>query len=323
MLRSKILPRRRCAFYSFFHLLALLPSILSLPEAYSTRSKTRICLPALSKNQKPNSNINDKPEVTYNFTNRTPHLQLTRAAAHWLQAQIDKLSHIRLTPDELAFLKRECTYLSAEYLDFLTTFQLKPKEHVQLAFTPEEGEKEGDDVRGTVTLQTTGKWLDTILYEIPLLALVSEAYFKFCDRDWDYNGQLDGAREKGRKLLEGGCVFSEFGSRRRRDLHTHELVMQGLTEAAEEGKEEGKKWSGAFTGTSNVHLAMKFGVKPVGTVAHEWFMGVAAVTNNYEEANEIAIRYWVESYGEGVSLFFFLLLVCPAGLAFPRHFKRY
>ncbi len=93
-------------------------------------------------------------------------------------------------------------------------------------------------------------------------------------------------------------MFSEFGTRRRRDSHTHELVMQGLTRAAATAK--GKGWKGKLTGTSNVHMAMKYGIPPVGTVAHEWFMGIASITNDYVHANETALRYWVGCFGEGV-----------------------
>ncbi len=141
--------------------------------------------------------------------------------------------------------------------------------------------------------------MDTILYEIPLLALTSEAYFKFVNKDWNYNAQEEKAFKKGMTLLDHGCMFSEFGSRRRRDYHTQELVLQGLCRAAEKGKNQG--WRGKLTGTSNVHFAMKFGIPPVGTVAHEWFMGIAAITNDYERVNEIALRYWVGTFGEGVS----------------------
>ena len=140
--------------------------------------------------------------------------------------------------------------------------------------------------------------MSTILYEIPLLALTSEAYFKFCDKDWNHDGQEEQAYEKGAKLLNNGCMFSEFGTRRRRDYHTHDLVMKGLTRAARLSEEQ--KWSGKLTGTSNVHMAMKYGVPPIGTVAHEWFMGIASITNDYGHANETALRYWVGSFGEGV-----------------------
>jgi hypothetical protein len=101
-------------------------------------------------------------------------------------------------------------------------------------------------------------------------------------------------------LLENGCIFSEFGSRRRRDYHTQDLVMQGLCRAAEEGKRQG--WKGVLSGTSNVHFAMKYSVTPIGTVAHEWFMAIAAITNDYENANELALRYWLGCFGEGVCI---------------------
>ena len=152
---------------------------------------------------------------------------------------------------------------------------------------------------GDVTLSIVGLWTDTILYEIPLLALTSEAYFKFVEKDWDHEGQVDKAYQKGRTLLQNGCMLSEFGSRRRRDYKTHDMVMQGLIKAKEECEREG--WPGRFTGTSNVHFAMKYGVAPVGTVAHEWYMGIAAITDDYENANETALRYWLSTFGEGVS----------------------
>ena len=143
-----------------------------------------------------------------------------------------------------------------------------------------------------------GLWIDTILYEIPLLALTSETYFLFCDKDWAHNGQEEQAYEKGLRLMENGCVFSEFGTRRRRDYHTMELVMKGLTRAAADAKEKG--YSGKLSGTSNVHFAMRNGIPPVGTVAHEWFMGVASITNDYAHASATALRYWVGCFGEGV-----------------------
>ncbi|KAL8726731.1 MAG: hypothetical protein Q9166_006526 [cf. Caloplaca sp. 2 TL-2023] len=232
--------------------------------------------------------------VTYAFTNRTPEMRLSRAAFKWLQEQIDKLVNVSLSSSELDYLKSTCTYFNDPYLRFLSSFRLQPSKQVRASFTPLKDTGSQDDL-GDVSLDIEGRWLDTILYEIPLLALTSEAYFKFCDRDWSYKHQEESAYTKGRKLMEHGCIFSEFGSRRRRDYHTQDLVIQGLIRAAADSQGKGK-----LSGTSNVHFAMKYGIPPVGTVAHEWFMGIASITDDYEHANETALRYWVGCFGEGV-----------------------
>jgi nicotinate phosphoribosyltransferase len=151
---------------------------------------------------------------------------------------------------------------------------------------------------GEFKMEIKGLWVETILYEIPLLALTSEAYFRFVDTDWTYDGQEEKAYDKGMRLLEGGCIASEFGTRRRRDYHTQALVFRGLVKASKEGEKQGLP--GKISGTSNVHLAMRFGIPPIGTVAHEWFMGIAALTNDYEHATETALSYWVGCFGAGV-----------------------
>ncbi|CAD0087726.1 unnamed protein product [Aureobasidium vineae] len=237
--------------------------------------------------------------VTYRFTNRTADLKLNRQAYHWLQKQIAQLANIRVTDNEIDYLKQHCSYLTPEYLDFLLNFSLRPEEQVELSFKPTtSADKESESDEGDIALFVKGRWLDTILYEIPLLALVSEAYFKFCDTDWDHEGQIDKAYEKGLRLLEAGCSFSEFGSRRRRDYKTHDMVMQGLHQAKDEATK--RSFPGKWAGTSNVHMAMKHGVPPVGTVAHEWFMGIAAITDDYIKANETALQYWSGTFGRGV-----------------------
>ncbi|CAG2181229.1 unnamed protein product, partial [Oppiella nova] len=226
-------------------------------------------------------------------------MKLTKGAYNWLQEQIRKLENIIIKNDEVEWLAKTCPYLSTEYLEYLKGFHLRPDEQVELTFTPETN-GESDDVAGDISLTVRGLWIETILYEIPLLALVSEAYFKFVDRDWTHDGQVLNAKHKGLELIENGCIFSEFGSRRRRDYKTHDLVIQGLVEASKDATTNGKGWKGKFTGTSNVHFAMKHGVQPIGTVAHEWFMGIAAITQDYANANELALRYWTAAFGRGV-----------------------
>lgn len=200
--------------------------------------------------------------------------------------------------EELQFLKDHCKYLNPSYLKFLQDFRLHPRDQVAIKFAPVGDDTGAPTDLGDIDIHIKGTWVDTILYEIPILALTSEAYFKFMDTDWGYNGQQEKAYEKGMTLLEAGCVVSEFGTRRRRDYHTQALVFRGLVNASKDAEKRGLP--GKLSGTSNVHLAMRFGIPPVGTVAHEWFMGIAAIKDNYARATEEALRHWVSCFGEGV-----------------------
>ncbi|KKA29333.1 hypothetical protein TD95_001928 [Thielaviopsis punctulata] len=233
--------------------------------------------------------------VTYSFTNRTPEKKLSREAYKWLDEQIRKLGNISLTNEEYNFLKANCDYFTPEYLDFLKEFRLRPRDQIKVEFLPVGEDNGSDAVIGDVEIGIKGTWCDTILYEIPILALTSEAFFRFVDKDWDYEDQEQRAFDKGMRLLEAGCTTSEFGTRRRRDYHTQALVFRGLVRASKEAAAKG--FPGKLTGTSNVHLAMRFNIPPVGTVAHEWFMGIAAIHNDYNEATEMALRHWVGAFG--------------------------
>ena len=229
-------------------------------------------------------------DVEYKFTNRTPQMRLNREAFAWLKEQVRKLGNIRLDQQELQYLRKHCPYLGLKFLDYLQNFSLRPEEQVHLKFIQVDDSQYGD-----VDMTVTGLWVETMLYEIPLLALTSEAYFKFVDRDWDHDGQEEQAYQKGERLLSAGCVVSEFGSRRRRDFHTQDLVIKGLVRASKEDD-----FPGTLAGSSNVYFAMKHSIPPVGTVAHEWYMGIAALTGDYEHANENGLRYWLDCFGKGV-----------------------
>nr|XP_023908607.1 probable nicotinate phosphoribosyltransferase [Quercus suber]POF15555.1 nicotinate phosphoribosyltransferase [Quercus suber] len=239
--------------------------------------------------------------VAYKFTNRTPHMRLNRGAYDWLQAQVHKLADVKLTADELTWLRKTCPYFGDPYLRFLESFTFRPAEHLHLTFT--ETPDHADPASGDLDISIRGRWVDTILYEIPLLALVSEAYFKFVDRAWTHAGQRERAERKGAQLLSQGCAFSEFGTRRRRDYTTHALVLQGLVAAAaaaSQQQQQQEQHTGSLTGTSNVHMARRFHLTPIGTVAHEWIMGIAAVTRSPATANATALHLWLSTYGAGV-----------------------
>jgi len=122
------------------------------------------------------------------------------------------------------------------------------------------------------------------------MAVLSETYFETVDVDWTLEGQDDIAYGKAKALLEAGCVFSEFGTRRRRSFEVQDLVVRALLRAENDLPGKGK-----VTGTSNVHLAHKYGIAPIGTIAHEWFMGVAAL-KGYQGANALALDLWEQVY---------------------------
>jgi len=137
---------------------------------------------------------------------------------------------------------------------------MRPSEHIKVSY---------NSVDADLRIRISGRWTDIILYEIPLLSLISEAYFRFIDKEWDHIGQYERAFCKAERLIRGGCKFAEFGTRRRRDYETHDAVIRGLRDAHQALKTMTWENLGGFNGTSNVHFAMKYNLVPVGTVAHE------------------------------------------------------
>lgn len=222
-------------------------------------------------------------DVEYEFHNRSPEMKLNQAGLSWLRKQIDLMSLLRVTADELDFLKKSNDKFSQEYLAYLRLLELDPTNQVFCGFNDQN----------ELSIQIRGKWVDVIMWEVPLLLLTSQAYFMFVDTDWNYKGQREKACRKSKILVDHNCVFSEFGTRRRRDLKTQIMVMEGILSANP---------GSTFTGTSNVHLAHKFGLKPIGTVAHEWTMGIAALMGTYAKSNFIALEKWAEIYGDSAGI---------------------
>ncbi|KAF8622569.1 hypothetical protein AX15_006917 [Amanita polypyramis BW_CC] len=230
------------------------------------------------------------PQVNakYRFTNRSRNTLSSLQCVERFRAAVSSFSGLALTPAEKEWLKRTCPYLAPDYLSYLSAYRFKP-DQVDVTFIPVT------DELGSISIEVSGLWAETILWEVPLMACLSETYFQVVVTDWDYTGQEELAFQKAKTLLEAGCVFSEFGTRRRRSYIAQDVVMQGLIRAAEEAS-----IPGAIT-TSNVHLAFKYNIKPIGTIAHEWTMGVAAL-KGYERANSTALALWEDVYSSGVTL---------------------
>ncbi|GAA5820006.1 hypothetical protein JCM11251_005444 [Rhodosporidiobolus azoricus] len=233
--------------------------------------------------------------VKYRFTNRGG-TRFTRNMYEDVLVAINHLENVTLRPDERAFLEKRCPYLGADYLDFLASYRFRPIEQVLLEFVP-TGEVDEDGTEwGSFELEVHGLWKETILYEVPLMSIISEAYFTHVDTKWDYVGQYENAKQKGLRLFSAGCLLSEFGSRRRRTYKSHDIVMRGLLAANSEAASQGMK--GKLGGTSNVHFAMKYDTAPIGTIAHEFIMGIAAA-EGYEGCNGRAMDLWEKVYPDG------------------------
>lgn len=199
------------------------------------------------------------------------------------------LGTLRFSPEEIDWLRHTCPYFREPYLCFLSHFQLRPAEQVRLTYTPVS------DTHGKLDLEIMGLWRDVILYEVPLMAIISEAYFALCETDWTLEGQRERAYAKGQKLFQHGIQLSEFGTRRRRSFATQDAVVAGLLQAHREASESGAPGVGRLLGTSNVFLARKYGILPNGTIAHEWTMGIAAL-QGYEHSNRMALELWDQVY---------------------------
>ena len=209
----------------------------------------------------------------------------------------------------MQWLKKTCPYLRPDYLAFLSSFRFRPTEQVEIEFVADDGDhKTGREQRGDMTVKVGGSWSDVILYEVPLMAIISQTYFTSVDTAWSLQGQRALAKHKGRQLVAAGIRFSEFGTRRRRSYGTQKLVVQGLLagqEEAERAEKAGQKTLpstssspsklGKVVGTSNVHFARMFGLLPIGTVAHEWTMGIAAL-QGYEHSNLRSLELWDTIY---------------------------
>ncbi|KAF8883545.1 nicotinate phosphoribosyltransferase [Infundibulicybe gibba] len=227
--------------------------------------------------------LSEFPDIpaTYRFNNRDKTVLFSRHCVEQFTAAISQFSNVSLTNDEQQWLSKACPFFTPTYLAYLAKYRYKP-EQVQATFEPTSE----DGTLGNLSIVISGPWVEAILWEVPVMACLSETYFKTVQTDWSYDNQEELAFIKARTLLEAGCSFGDFGTRRRRSLHAHELVLQGLIRAS--GQVKGK---GSLTGTCNAYLARKYGLPVIGTIAHEWFMGVAAL-KGYKRANSVALDLW-------------------------------
>ena len=213
-----------------------------------------------------------RAKARYRFINRGTH-SFPNGFAEQLRHSVDAMSSLKLTKEEKRWLCNNCPYLDPVYLDFLEGYCYNPLE-VKIS---QAGDK--------LDVFIEGLWYRTILWEVPLLCLISEIFFAMQQMQRENDEQVV---EKTRNKIEAygdlDVTVAEFGTRRRHSFNVHQLVVAAL-----------KKYGKTFVGTSNVHLAMVNETKPIGTHAHEWFMFHAA-KYGFKMANTMALEHWVDVY---------------------------
>ncbi len=222
-------------------------------------------------------------KTTWTFKCRNKDVHFTGEMLEEIKRQIKDYCTLRFTEDELEYLNK-ITWIKGSYIDFLRLWQPRFED-----FTIT------DEAECGLFIEAGGTWLNTSMYEIPVLAIVNEVYFRSAfdyDKLWEsYKERLEAKI----KRLESGeyniGIFSEFGLRRRLSGEAQELAVKSLC---------GRQFPDSkCVGTSNVFLAKKYGVTPVGTMAHEWIMCVGQGNHKHNPAysNWYALDAWVKEYG--------------------------
>ena len=217
-------------------------------------------------------------QVEYNFKCRTEGVDF-RPYLDEIAGEIAALCSLRLRDDELEYL-RGLRFMKSDFVDFLGLFHFNEK-YVRIA----QGERPGE-----MDITIRGPWLHTIMYEIPVLAIVSEVYFR--------RTQPRPSLEEGRRRLKAkidlvrtvepelGFKISDFGTRRRFSLPWQEEVLQTL-------KREVPQY---YAGTSNVGFAMRLNMTPLGTMAHEYMQACQALGPRLRDSQTFAFDKWAQEY---------------------------
>lgn len=218
-------------------------------------------------------------DVEYRFKCRTPGIDLVPYIDE-IQAELEALCRLRFTPDELDYL-RTWRFIKSDFIDFLGLFQLN-KKYVEI--TPAAADN------GEIEIHIRGPWLHTILFEVPLLAIVNEVYFRHVSAGLDL---AEGRRRLHAKIAllrdtpgYAGCRIADYGTRRRYSRQWQEEVVTTLR------NELGEQ----LAGTSNVWLARQLGLTPLGTLAHEYLQAHQALGPRLRDSQVAALEAWAKEY---------------------------
>ena len=218
------------------------------------------------------TNLNGK----YIFKCRNKGVEFTDEMIEEINAQIDHLCTLTFTDEELDYLG-SLRFIKSDYIEFLRIWR-PLRRYVKCWKDEELG----------MRIEVEGPIFSVMQFEIYLLEIVNEVYFRM---KYDYHVLVEAARQKLYSKVRSfqddfyDFKFAEFGCRRRLSREWQDYVVKELIETKH------------CVGTSNVYLAMKYGIKPIGTYAHEYvqmYQGIPGVQLAY--TNKMAMEEWFEEY---------------------------
>ncbi len=219
-------------------------------------------------------------QVEYKFKCRTPGAQLA-PYIHEMHDEIRHLCSLRFSEDELAYMG-SLRFIKSDFIDFLGLFRLSDK-HITL--TPLDN--------GEIDIRVRGPWLHTILFEIPVLAIVSEVFYRHTQPGLDLN---EGRRRLDAKIAQlqaprqPELKIADYGTRRRFSRAWHREVLEILKAGLGTGE------GGQLTGTSNVLFAKELGLRPMGTMAHEYLQACQALGPRLRDSQVYGFEKWAQEY---------------------------
>jgi nicotinate phosphoribosyltransferase len=197
-----------------------------------------------------------------------------------IRYQIERLAELSMSADQLAFLER-IPFIKPDFIRFLSLFRF----NLRYVHTSIEDSQ--------LCIRLRGPWLHVILYEIPLLAIVSEVRNRYRYREVLLEQaserlyqKLDWLKGEASAAELEGFQIADFGTRRRFSYRVQEQMVHILK----------RDFPGRFVGTSNVHLAREFDLKPIGTMAHEWLMAHQQLGPRLIDSQSAALDCWVREY---------------------------
>ena len=219
-------------------------------------------------------------QVEYKFKCRQPGIQLAPFADE-IRNEIRSLCSLTFQEGELTWL-RGLRFIKSDFVDFLSLFRLNEK-CIQVRPLP----------TGEIDITIRGPWLHTILFEIPVLAIVNEVYFRNTQPVPDF---IEGRRRLDDKIHAlqthelRELKIADYGTRRRFSRAWQEEVLRVLSNRL------GTGINGQLAGTSNVLLAMKLGLTPLGTMAHEYLQACQALGPRLRDSQVFGFESWAREY---------------------------